>query len=115
MCLRCLRPILLTASDQLLAGILAKSDPEMLDNGSLKSQTRWANSQLLTSDVHVTKPLLAHLTSKESTLSQERTDSYVPRFVLGRSDIVKDTQTEKAVALSNRSETAARVTRVHAK
>jgi hypothetical protein len=108
------RPILLTAFDELRAGIPAKLDLVMLDNGALVSQTEWADSQLVASDVRVAKQLLAHLTSKESTLSQECTDSCVQRMVLDLADMFKDTQDEKAVAISKRLETAAPVICVHA-
>ena len=86
MSLRCLRPILLTAFDQLRAGILAKLDLVMLNDGALVSQTKWADNQLVTSDVPIAKQLLAHLTSKDSTFSQERTDRWVQRVLLGRAD-----------------------------
>ena len=86
MSLPCLRPILLTAFDELLAGIHAKLDLVMLNDCALVSQTKWADNQLVTSDVPIAKQLLAHLTSKESTFSQERTDLCVQRVVLGRAD-----------------------------
>ena len=89
MCLPCLRPILLTAFDQLRAGIHAKLDLVMLNDGALVSQTKWADNQLVTSDVPIAKQLLAHLTSKKSAFSQERTDPCVQRVILGRADKVK--------------------------
>ena len=58
----------------------------MLNDGALVSQIKWADNQLVTSDVPIAKQLLAHLTSKESTFSQERTDPCVQRVVLGRAD-----------------------------
>ena len=82
----CLRPILLTALDQLRAGMNAKLDLVMLNDGAPVSQTKWADNQLVTSDVPIAKQLLAHLTSKESTFSQERTDPCVQHGVLGRAD-----------------------------
>ena len=65
MSLPCLRLILLTAFDQLRAGIHAKLDLVMLNDGALVSQTKWADNQLVTSDVPIAKQLLAHLTSKK--------------------------------------------------
>ena len=41
----------------------------MLDNGARMCQTKWADSQLVTNDVRVAKPVLAHSTSKEWTLT----------------------------------------------
>ena len=64
MCLPCLRPILLTAFDQLRAGIHAKLDLVMLNDSAPVSQTKWADNQLVTSDVPIAKQLSAHLTSK---------------------------------------------------
>ena len=93
--------------------LLAKLDLVRLNNATLMSQTKWADSQLVTSHVCVAKPLLAHLTFKGSMSSQECADSCVQRMVLVRADMVKDTQDEKSVALSNLSETAAPVTCVH--
>ena len=86
MSLPCLRPILPTAFDQLHADFHAKLDLLMLNDGALVSQTEWADDQLVTSDVPIAKLLLAHLTSKESTFSQERIDPCVQRVVLGRAD-----------------------------
>ena len=84
-----------------------------LDNGALMSQTKSADSRLVTSDVRVANPLFAHLTSKGSISSQESTDSCVQRMILGRADMFKDTQDKKAVAISKCSETAAPVTGFH--
>ena len=58
----------------------------MLNDGALVSQTKWADKQLVTSDVPIAKQLLAHLTSEKSSFSQERTDPCVQRVVLGRAD-----------------------------
>ena len=60
----------------------------MLNDGALVSQTKWADNQLVTSDVPIAKQLLAHLTFKECTFSQERTDPCVQRVVVGRADWV---------------------------
>ena len=89
MCLLCLPPIFLTAFEQLCAGIHAKLDLLMLEDGALVSQTKRADNQLATSDVPIAKQLLAHLTSEVSTVSQERTDPCVQRVILGRADRVK--------------------------
>ena len=67
----------------------------MFDNGALMFGTKWAGSQLVTNNLSAANALLAHLTSKESTLSQEYTDFCVQRMVLIHADIVKDTQDKK--------------------
>ena len=107
------RPILLTAFDELRAREPTRLDLVLEDNGVKMSQTEWVDRQVSASDLRIGQHLFEHLTSSESTLSRECTDSCVQRMILDLADLLKDTANDQALAVSTGLEEAAPLICVH--